>query len=190
MTVTPVPGPGDSSEDPRLESLQRDGWRQDSWRQGNERRGRGQTLPPNGADRGLTGGSRESEAEGIDGTRSGGGGDATGAGQSRAPVRARGPGTTGRHRLGQLSGRQWQAAQCAPAPVRRRRLGRFRLLRRWRGRRGADPQSRQAGTTGQAPDVLLFGTVLHPVTRFDHDGAPADAPWPVAAPDVRAAWRA
>ena len=74
-------------------------------------------------------------------------------------------------------------------PLRRRGLGRLRLLRRGRGRRGPHPQHRPAGPTGQAADLLLLGAVVHAVAGVDHDRPPAHAPRAAPSAHVRPARR-
>ena len=111
------------------------------------------------------------------------------AGQPRALLRPRRSGGTGRRRPGPVPRGCQQAAQCVADPVRRRRLGRFRLLRRRGGRRGTDPQHRRAGPARDAPHLLLLRAVLHTLEGFADDRPTAHAPRPAPSAHVRAAGR-
>ncbi len=63
------------------------------------------------------------------------------------------------------------ASQHPGRPLRRRRLGRLRLLRRRRGRRRPHPQHRPAGPDGDTPHVLLLRALLHAVACLADDRA-------------------
>src|ERR1039457_4088233 len=65
-------------------------------------------------------------------------------------------------------------------------MGGLRMLRRRRRGGGAHSPYRPTGTPGQAVDIVLLGAIVHTVASVAHDRAPADAPWPPAASDVRA----
>ena len=56
-------------------------------------------------------------------------------------------------------------------PLRRRRLGRLRLLRRRRRGGGADAEHRPAGPPGHAAHLVLLRAVVHAVAGLDHDRA-------------------
>ena len=78
-----------------------------------------------------------------------------------------------------------QAAERRADRLRRRRLGRLRLLRRGSRGRRADAEHRPARPRGQAPHELLLRAVVHAVARVAHDRPAADAARPDAPADVR-----
>ena len=88
----------------------------------------------------------------------------------------------------------YRSARGAPEhprrPLRRRGLGRLRVLRRRRGRRCPDPEHRPAGPARPAAHVVLLRAVVHAVAGVAHDRPAAHAPRPAAAADVRPAGRA
>ena len=83
-----------------------------------------------------------------------------------------------------------QAPERAGHPLRRRGLGRLRLLRRRGGGGRGDAEHRQAGPQRQAAHVVLQRADLHAVARVARHRAPPDAPRAAAPADVRPARRA
>src|SRR5439155_9750927 len=90
---------------------------------------------------------------------------------SRARLRLSG---TGGRRAREARATRAQA-ECARDPLRRRRLGRLRLLRRRRSGRRADAEHRQARATWPVAHLMLFRAVVLAVARHAPHGSPAAA---------------